>query len=147
MQVLPEFLKFQVSLRHSVDKLYQKVISAPVEGERSRQRVRNDDDNGQTFEYRYFVDKHIWYKGETSTLFSEWSKTFKDSSKYRHYIDGRNTLSPKINEPSALLCFDEARGLLDNSGTPKEPEMRFLALCRALRQQTKVKKRWTQQRR
>lgn len=81
-----------------------------------------------------------WYKKQVRAPFKNRAKKLKKREESQGLILSKNeSFSPKLNGPAAVFCFDKANELLTAQREAEEDdsEMRFLALRRALRNQTK----------
>ncbi|KAL1989368.1 hypothetical protein VTN96DRAFT_130 [Rasamsonia emersonii] len=115
-------------------------MGSTIGGEESR--VRSEDVDRDSFSYRNWARKHLyWYMKDVQPLFKQRAKKLKKKGGSEGLLSReKDSLSPKFNGPSAIFCFDEARELLNNPTEIEESDMMFLALRRALRQQTKSAK-------
>lgn len=136
IEVKSEFSLYRKRLHECVNFLYQD--SQPhLTTQTGRPRTRSNATGDREFDYRGYINAEIGaYTVEAAKIFDSFLKV----PKYRKKYASQHQLC-KDFKPQAVFCFDEAQALLDRWGQ-RGPihEMKFLALRRALRHQSKTSK-------
>lgn len=132
MQAKVEFRGLQRDLQKSLDSLYWK--SKTNVDEQGHPRIRSTDYPDDDFNYRSYIDPGL--KEYKTNAHRAISKSFKEANSAEYVTSQPSASEDKLQ---AIICFDEARALLDTEHRPEpERDMKFRALRRALRHQTKI---------
>lgn len=149
VQVKIDFVNFQAQLCGILRELYEGANSNLPSQEHPRYRSgdkgnKEADDQDQDEFYQGHVTKVLpEYREKAKNAFSNIFDTFCANPDYaKPYLSAEARLPLQEDDPSALICFDEARQLFARDARILETEqnMRFLALRRALRHQTETGK-------
>ncbi|KAL1979111.1 hypothetical protein VTN96DRAFT_6838 [Rasamsonia emersonii] len=136
LQVDELFAEFQTTLSKHVMGFYNKVNGEySIKQGKGGRRERSDQD-WKPFDYQGYIDEFLEeYKSDVRYLFRQAREQLRSSEKYAHYIsESRIEMNNGYNEPSVLICFDEAQELISDWSYARD--MRFCALRRAMRNQT-----------
>ncbi|KAB8219267.1 hypothetical protein BDV33DRAFT_204584 [Aspergillus novoparasiticus] len=141
LQVRVEFSDFQKALANQVFDMFKQ--SAP---QSAHPRIRSndvhvgDEEGGDGFNYQEYLSTHISnYEGKVRPFFSSILKEKRCQRTAKSGDSSDVQVQSSQNQVSIILCFDEARGLLNPSLPANQgQEGIFLGFRRALRHQSKI---------
>lgn len=140
LQVNNKFVDFQEELATCIEEFFSNVRSEYIErhyGKLGRHVRSNDNDD---FGYQDYVNYYSPnYRKKIGPVFEKIHKLLKEVIKDRAVTENKAELSPKPEQPHAILCLDEARHLFFRGPSEVSDDMRFLAFRRATRHQTRVR--------
>lgn len=97
----------------------------------------NDNDD---FDYQDYVNCCLPdYRKKIGPVFEKIHKQLKEVIKDQAVAENKAELSPKLDQPHAIFCLDEARHLFFQGPSEESDDMRFLAFRLATRHQTRVR--------
>lgn len=149
LQVEEAFEKFQQHLVQGVRELYSRVTDELTKSGRRRPQdsEENEDvrDTVQPFDYQGYVIMQLeWYEKRMKPSFEAAQRHFGESQGREYRLcRPEDMLRDKRDEPTALICFDEAIELFS---TIREPKMRYLSLKKSMRYLTKTDRSKNQKR-
>ncbi|KAL1961862.1 hypothetical protein VTN77DRAFT_986 [Rasamsonia byssochlamydoides] len=144
LQVLETFVQFQITIARRVQEFFYKVYQSSTSQGTGNRRERSDKDD-QFFDYQKDVNQFVdEYKTDMTPVFQKAKSDIFTIQFSRTVAEGNYICETSINlgtehkdQPLAIICFDEIRELF--KVTYEEPPVKYLALRRAMRHQTKVR--------